>query len=303
MLNLAAQGLESQKRSLAEPRLWSLLDIMKELDTYDLSLTLHSMYAQIDLLRADIRNGSRDPIEGENLTTLKSLFDRFEKYAEKIGFNDLQGTVRTAQSAFMHDRSTTAHGALAHVEQIQGAFYRDITERRFIPVEAGMSQFVESSALFGEAVSTVFPAAGDDIREAGNCLAVENSTAAVFHLMRAVEVGLVSLAYHFKIRKGRHNKKYVPIENLDWQGILQKIEIVVTKKTNGIRRGKAKDAFSSRYQGILMEIRGFKDAFRNQVSHARVVYSQPEAMRLKGHVERFMVDLCKDVKQPGHLSF
>jgi hypothetical protein len=45
-----------------------------------------------------------------------------------------------------------------------------------------------------EAVVEKFPAAADDLEEAGRCLALQLPTAAVFHLMRVNELGLYTVA-------------------------------------------------------------------------------------------------------------
>src|SRR5579859_3823509 len=48
--------------------------------------------------------------------------------------------------------------------------------------------------LFGEEVDNRLPAVATDISEAGKCFATARWTAAVFHLMRVMEVGVQELA-------------------------------------------------------------------------------------------------------------
>src|SRR5690606_2199938 len=62
------------------------------------------------------------------------------------------------------------------------------------------AKFFESDELFGTEVATAFPSARQDIKDAGNCLALDLNTAAVFHLMRVMEVGVKAMARHLKVR-------------------------------------------------------------------------------------------------------
>lgn len=61
----------------------------------------------------------------------------------------------------------------------------------FLAIPAHRSAyFDQSSPLFGDEVSVAFPAAVEDISEAGKCFALGRNTAAVFHVMRAMEVAV-----------------------------------------------------------------------------------------------------------------
>ena len=81
------------------------------------------------------------------------------------------------------------------------------------------------TALGGGSIPGGGPAV-EDIREAGNCMAADCNTAAVFHLMRAVEWGLRALCVDLGFRKlKRRNSKtgevrYTPIAYEDWDNIL-----------------------------------------------------------------------------------
>ena len=62
----------------------------------------------------------------------------------------------------------------------------ELKDRKFIKVCDDAESYVDNGKLLGDQVSKAFPSASAELREAGNCLAVECHTAAVFHLMRAV---------------------------------------------------------------------------------------------------------------------
>jgi hypothetical protein len=56
------------------------------------------------------------------------------------------------------------------------------------------SFFALEFSTFGPAFATAFPSAVFEIDEAGKCHALSRSTASVFHLMRAMEVGIGAVA-------------------------------------------------------------------------------------------------------------
>ncbi|RUX23785.1 hypothetical protein EOA13_33055 [Mesorhizobium sp. M7A.F.Ca.US.011.01.1.1] len=59
---------------------------------------------------------------------------------------------------------------------------------------ADTTLYQSNDALFGEDVARRFQSTNDDIEEAGKCLALGRSTAAVFHLMRVLESAVQTIA-------------------------------------------------------------------------------------------------------------
>lgn len=67
----------------------------------------------------------------------------------------------------------------------------EISPYFYLSLDATEKQLYEQNEpLFGKEVCDKFPSAAFDIAEAGRCLALERSTACVFHLMRVVEVAI-----------------------------------------------------------------------------------------------------------------
>ncbi len=65
--------------------------------------------------------------------------------------------------------------------------------------EAQRELYEQNDAPFGSLIETVFPDARYDIAAASRCLALDEWTASVFHLMRVVEHGLRDMANRLKI--------------------------------------------------------------------------------------------------------
>jgi hypothetical protein len=179
---------------------------------------------------------------------------------------------------------------LAGIEEIQQSITHELAARKFAFIAPGGSEFFEQHDLFGEGVSAAFPSAQEDIKEAGNCLAADLNTASVFHLMRAVEIGLRALARHVRVpAKGQ-------LEYAQWNQIIEQIE----SKVRIVRQqpaGKKKSESLEFYHGVLGEFNAFKDVWRNNVMHSRRHYNHPEARGAYLHVREFMQRLATRVKE------
>lgn len=93
----------------------------------------------------------------------------------------------------------------------------ELSERMFFAISRENIELFESPDLFGQEVSAAFPSSAFDITEAGKCLGLGRSTAAVMHLMRALEAPMQATAREFSIS----------IKRANWNDILRDIELVV----------------------------------------------------------------------------
>ena len=111
---------------------------------------------------------------------------------EASGFKDAKSHVRLAEMAAKEAIDHTNFSGLeAHLLRIEQAIINDAWQRKLLLVPVARAGYVDSAeGLMGAAVLKSFPSATNDLREAGNCLAADCNTAAVFHLMRVAEWGL-----------------------------------------------------------------------------------------------------------------
>jgi hypothetical protein len=166
----------------------------------------------------------------------------------------------------------------------------------------GVEIYYDQERLFGDAVYKAFPSARIDIQEAGNCIAFDVDTAAVFFLMRAVEWALRAFAVHLGFRQLKTHKKtgkikLIPVEFAEWERILSEAQDRVDKKIDKMKRGKAKQAAQQFYYPILQDIQGIRDAWRNHVAHVRSSYDREGALAICSHVERLMKTLSTKVAE------
>jgi hypothetical protein len=135
----------------------------------------------------------------------------------------LAGANTAAVNAAMYlndpNRDRTAPAVAVLLENVCNAVRDALSRRHFLWVNPAYNDFIDNEESFGSRVKNNFPSAVYDIREAGNCLAAECATAAVFHLMRAAEHGLRALAFdrNITVAKG-------PIELATWDQIIKRLE-------------------------------------------------------------------------------
>jgi len=152
------------------------------------------------------------------------------------------------------------------------------------------SEFYDQSRpLFGEAVDDAFPSSADDIAEAGRCMAVERWTAAVMHLMRALEPPLDLLAAHAQVSPGAN-----------WNKSLNEIEA----KLRGVGKrehGRDEERWAAE---TASHFRAFKNAWRNHAMHGRTFYDQERATEIFEAVRALMRHLATKLSEstPGDRS-
>ena len=151
----------------------------------------------------------------------------------------------------------------------------EMGDHLFFFVPPDRAQYYEKPDLLGGSVLAKFPTLQYDIVEAGNCYAAGRSTAAVFHLMRIMEVGVQEFGKKLGVTLAQEK---------NWQNILDEINKAVKAlpKASGIV--EMAQAAANLYS--------VKVAWRNEVMHPNETYMQDEAKNLIGLVKIFMEQLA-----------
>jgi len=199
---------------------------------------------------------------------------------------------------YIQSESMNVSSLATELRNIQEAMAVEAFKHKFLRVAKDRAEYVDSANLFGQAVSDAFPSSSADIREAGNCLATECNTAAVFHLMKAAEFALRALAANRGIKYANAS-----LETKQWgdllaalDGHLKDLRLADHKKWPS---KDIKDAQIQFYHGALAEFRDFNEAWRRYVSHARVgsLYDRDYALSIMKHVQGFMNILAAKVSE------
>ncbi len=180
------------------------------------------------------------------------------------------------------DRSTFH----ALVTEVYNNVLRDLSQSWFLMIPASRRELYQQFyPPFGEGVAEQFPGQAKDIAAAARCIALDEWTAAVFHLMRVLEGGIQELAGWLSVvlSKGAGEQ---------WKNALDQIEKAL-REMEQLPASPQKSAALTFYSGAVAQFRWFKDAWRNHVSHARTHYDEREALAVFNNVRPFMQQLAE----------
>jgi hypothetical protein len=286
-------------------RLLSLLDIMNELGMKDLSamfLVLHAVIFAITGMK-DERGGAVQASESELkwiLRPVKMLKEECSKYGLTQTLGQIEN-VSYLESDLSYPIVDRSYGILfAVLSNLNLTLMKELDSHKFLWVKSEYAALVDQEQVFGEDVYEGFPSARGDLKEAGNCIAAECNTAAVFHLMRAVEWGMRAFCADVGFKRvciDRKKNKFLPISYSQWDKILSQLPDKIDKKIERIKNRNRKQIAQEFYHPVRQDIRGFKDAYRNHIMHTRRDYSHEEAWVILIHVKNFLVRLSSQVSE------
>jgi hypothetical protein len=290
------------------PRIWRLWDIMNLFDVYALSHVLHKL-TQIQMAFSLPKIGGQGhlPLDSNLRARAENAMAEAKTFFVVVELPDCIQAVTTAKSQW--DRPLLDNSAATEiVYRLQLDIIEALKSRQFLRVADDRLDLVMymrgevantgALKLFGDAVKNNFNSSVDDIEEAGNCLAAECNTAAVFHLMRIAEVGLRVLA---KDRNAEFKNK--PIDQQEWGTILGFLDGCVAQlRQDAIGNWplpQVKDVQIRFYSRVVAELRGFNEAWRKHLSHAREdgTYDRDYANSIFKHIIRFMQQLATKISE------
>jgi hypothetical protein len=163
------------------------------------------------------------------------------------------------------------------IKELYNRLRDDLEARAFVSVPEEMTIFYRQPVpLFGKDVEDHFPLASEDISEAGKCLALARGTAAVFHLMRVMEIGLQKLGDQLGVTLTSEK---------NWQNILDEVNKAIKRFDHKLPRTKALAEAASHLYAV-------KVAWRNEVMHPKQTYTLQEATAIFANVRTFVGDLA-----------
>jgi hypothetical protein len=170
----------------------------------------------------------------------------------------------------------------------------DMEEELFFHIPWEHKTYFNNERLLGDTVFESFKQARSDIKEAGNCLACGNYTAAVFQFMRVAERGLRRLARALKVTI-THTKTPIPLEYGEWDKIITEIKNKIAP-LRVLPQGPKRQAKLEAYSDAADHCTFMKDIWRNTVSHTRKPYTDREALAVMGRVGDFMQFLATQLR-------
>jgi hypothetical protein len=170
------------------------------------------------------------------------------------------------------------------------SFISDMRQHLFFMVQANdVILYAEPVKWFESGVPVVrkFKHVRADIERAGQCCALNQWTACVFHAMCVLDHGLKAMAKATKM----------PIKKGEWQQLINLLEDHLQSMRNNLAQPKkpltqgqtrALRAAIGKYSEAAAQFRHVKDAWRNHTMHAGKVFDETQARSILTGVKYFM---------------
>jgi hypothetical protein len=168
-----------------------------------------------------------------------------------------------------------------------------LTKHRFMYMSDAEAEYYNQQQLFGNEVNESFPDARLDISSAGNCIACGLYTASVYHSMRVAEFGLRRIAKRLRVKLADRGKA-INVEYATWDKVITACHNKITE-TRKKPVGKKKEKLLALYSDAGDHCLFMKDIWRNNISHTRKPYNEPEAIAVLERVKDFMRFLAVNV--------
>jgi hypothetical protein len=174
------------------------------------------------------------------------------------------------------------HQLLTVLAELEANLQIELQAWLFFSVRPDKRAFYESPAhYFGGNVVTLYSDSEVDLKAAGRCFALDEWTACVFHLMRAVEMALHKWANQL----GAVQK--VPVTEANWQEIIDGAHKAL-KEIEALPRSKERASDLEYFGETTAQFSSFKNAWRNHVAHGRQCYDEKRANEVMEAVRAFM---------------
>jgi hypothetical protein len=261
-------------------------------------------YAQFDNLRKEIEllQKSEQPhailSQGEKERFDTAVVQPMEGEATRLQMLDVDETFiwnLLSLRRRLQDSEELSKAALKELlEQVHQTFYVRLSQLTFVYVPAPNDKYFEQDEMFGAKVYDRFPLARDDIKDAGNCYAVFLYTACVFHLMRVAELGLRAIADKVGAEI-THNGQAIPLEYGDWNKVIEKIATKITAARKTVNPAE-KEKIIGRYSEANDRLIRVRDQWRNDISHTRTRFNEPETRGILERIKELMIFLANTLE-------
>jgi transposase-like protein len=139
---------------------------------------------------------------------------------------------------------------------------------------------------FGKEVLQAYPDSEADLNAAARCIALDEWTACVFHLMRGVEAALRKWSDQLGLLLK------MPVVDANWQDILSEADKAL-KTLEQQPKSPQRNEDLEYFGDTAAQFRAIKNAWRNHVAHSKRSYDERDAVEIMQHVATFMRKLAR----------
>lgn len=254
------------------------------------SYNLGDSFRVLENLLLDLEDQHADrPLHWQTLRKIErdQYVELAERTANLLGLESvMRQIVAVKRRLIQSGEKLSASDVKQMIWQLDDRIQEELALRYFLFVQPSKVQTYSYPANDWKDTPTHFPSALFDIEEASRCLALGRGTAAVFHCMRVLQLGLASMA-------GAVNSTISNPADQNWHRIIENIEARLKEVQPGQPKAPDMTGEDRRFfSQAALQFMYFKDAFRNYVTHTPVAYDAQGAESILNHVRDFMGHLA-----------
>lgn len=160
---------------------------------------------------------------------------------------------------------------------------RELANRLFLHLPSERAKYWETDRHPSEHCRATFPVAASEMRSCGTAYACGLWNAAVFHAMRAAEDALCKVADELGVERSGAEQ---------WGKLIDQIEAKLGTVAKLPKTNQTKKEHLRPLSEVVIDLRLFKDAWRNQIAHNVVAYSDGHARTISDAVSRVLEALA-----------
>ena len=263
--------------------------------TTQMQHTLTGIEAGSFVSSATSKGGTKISIPISHPSVVTALIERGEELKKSLHVLGAQITIMAVDemNASLANTYVTYETIANGYKDINHTLRRELTQVTLLSLSADDRKWFEPpEPLFGGDFEWMYPSGVFELDEAAKCLALGRPTAAVFHLMRIMEIGIRAIARCLQIPD-----PLKPAER-NWGVVIKEVRTGIDKKwpTAADRMVGDGDLF----EALLASLDAVKNPWRNATMHVENKYTDDEAKHIFVAVEGFMKKLVARMDEGGN---
>lgn len=237
----------------------------------------------------DNQGGGATPLSQSGRQQLIGQAEALSRALQGLEANSSAAAANRLMSTLQGGDPLTARNVEGPLGQIIARLPDDFQQKTLLALTTDEAKLYAKSEPFGATVNTQFASAAFDIEEATKCMALGRDTAAVFHLMRVMELALRALHKCLGATGG-----YIGNDK-NWGSILREVRTLKA----GVAAAKSPWAEKDLFDEMYASLDSVKNAWRNPVMHVEAKHTPEESKRIAFAVENFMHALSCRMDENG----
>jgi len=275
--------MEACHHTLSSRRLWSLWDMLKlnAASFYQVMATLNRIGELLNNIPIERRtevmfaDGKRPRMRVDLLADLGRLKTEMATLGTAFTSSSLDRLVKSIE-----DRQCTQESMFEAIKDIDSRVRDELTSCSIYVLDPQVVRYYGKKDLFGPTIAKKFKKAADDIAHAGNCLALREPTACVFHLSRALEMAV-------RVLGRRLGMTITP--QTTWRQLTGNMDTKIRAFPNTTDRQKRK---KNNWEAARANLHHLGSVWRNNTMHPGPQYMPLQAQDIFSAARVVMNDLC-----------